>query len=528
MVKRRKRLVWTVAFLGSAIVVLVFIASAMAHRLDPYIRQQVLLYLQDRFDSEVEIQALRIHMPNASSLHLLLTRRRGAVANVSGEGVVMRHNGRRDVPPMFVMKSFSFDVDLAAVFDSFREIQSVKIDGMQIIIPPKAERASFDESSGEEQTWQNKLIIKDVIVTNSRLTILPKDPAKTPLTFDLHQVHLQAVGKEVSMRYAAALTNPKPPGEIVSDGRFGPWAASEPGDTPLNGDYHFDDADLGVFAGISGTLHSMGHFEGTLSSIDVTGDAAVPNFSLKRSGNKVPLRTHFQVHVDGTSGDTILQPVIGTLGSTTFRTSGTVIKNEPATHRSIDLNVTMNQGNLDDVLRLAMKGSPFMIGQIDLKTKIVILPVSGKVREKLLLDGTFEVTGGHFQKSTIQDQIDALSRRSQGQPKNEEIDEVVSQMGGRFKLENEQITFDPVSFSVPGSGIDLMGSYDLDEDILDFQGTLRMQATVSQTMTGWKHWVLKPLDSFFAKQGAGTLLNIKVTGSAEKPAFGLNRGGNKK
>jgi hypothetical protein len=54
-----------------------------------------------------------------------------------------------------------------------------------------------------------------------------------------------------------------------------------------------------------------------------------------------------------------------------------------------------------------------------------------------------------------------------------------------------------------------------------------MNASISQTMTGWKHWVLKPIDPFFSNQGAGTLLNIKVEGTAEHPTFGLNRGGKK-
>jgi hypothetical protein len=344
------------------------------------------------------------------------------------------------------------------------------------------------------------------------------------LTFNLHEVQLTEAGNGVSMKYIAALANAKPPGEILSKGSFGPWVAEDPGDTPLDGNYDFDNADLGVFAGIEGTLHSMGSFGGTLSSIDVKGQASVPNFSLKRSGNPVPLTTRFQVHVDGTNGDTILKPVIGTLGTTTFTTSGTVIKNYSANRRSIHLEVTMPNGDLRDLLRLAMKGDPFMEGHIGLKTKIDIPPLSGTVREKLFLDGIFEVSGGKFLKSHIQDQIDSLSRRSQGQPDNWNIDEVVSQMGGRFILENEVIRFTPVSFSVPGSGIDLNGSFDLDQDVLDFQGTLRMQAKVSQTMTGWKHWVMKPLDSFFSKNGAGTLLNIKVQGTMENPKFGLNRG----
>jgi hypothetical protein len=228
--------------------------------------------------------------------------------------------------------------------------------------------------------------------------------------------------------------------------------------------------------------------------------------------------------VDGTNGDTILKPVIGTLGSTTFTTSGAIIKNESAMHRSISLDMTMPNGDLHDILALAMKGPPFMQGRLNLKTKIDIPPLSGTVREKLMLDGVFEITDGKFLKSAIQDQIDSLSRRSQGQPKNEDIDEVVLQMGGKFKLDDEIIEFEQVSFAVPGSGIDLGGRFDLDKDILDFQGTLKMQAKVSQTMTGWKHWVLKPVDPFFSKQGVGTLLNIKVEGTAENPKFGLNHG----
>jgi len=528
MTRRKKWLLGIGLSAVIAVVVLAFIASRMTHRLDPYIRDQVVLYLQKRFDSEVEIQSVQITLPKASSLRMWLTHRRGAWATINGRGILLRYKGRRDIPAMFAMKSVHFNVDLAELFDSTRVIQGVEIDGMEINVPPKDDRPNFNPPDDDQQGIQKSVSIRDVRITNSRLTLLPKDSKKLPLTFNLHEVQLSEAGNSVAMKYIAALTNAKPPGEILSNGSFGPWNAEEPGDTPLDGKYDFDNADLGVFTGIAGTLHSTGNFGGTLSSLDVTGQASVPNFALKKSGNPVPLTTRFQVHVDGTNGDTILKPVIGTLGTTTFTTSGAVIKDYLANRRNIHLEVTMPKGDLRDLLRLAMKGPPFMEGQVALKTKIDIPPLTGKVREKLLLDGTFEVTGGKFLKSHIQDQIDSLSRRSQGQPENWNIDEVVSQMGGRFNLENEVIRFSPVSFSVPGSGIDLNGSFDLDQDVLDFQGTLRMQAKVSQTMTGWKHWVMKPLDSYFSKQGAGTLLNIKVEGTMENPKFGLNRGGQKK
>ena len=116
-----------------------------------------------------------------------------------------------------------------------------------------------------------------------------------------------------------------------------------------------------------------------------------------------------------------------------------------------------------------------------------------------------------------------LSRRGQGQPQNMAIDEVVLAMGGRFHLEDEKITFESLSFAVPGSGIDLAGKYDLDKDLLDFHGTLKLNATVSQTMTGWKRWVLKPVDPFFSKEGVGTFLHIQVVGPSKAPKFGRDK-----
>jgi hypothetical protein len=336
-------------------------------------------------------------------------------------------------------------------------------------------------------------------------------------------VNLDSVRSVDEMRYDAFLSIPKPEGQIRSTGTFGPWVGDEPSDTPLAGDYRFENADLGVFPAIAGTLRSTGHFEGELSEITATGEAEVPDFRLRMSGNAVPLHTSFEVGVDGTNGNTTLKPVRARLGTTNFTTSGAVIKHDGDTRRRITLDVHMPAGNLRDVLRLAMKGDPFMQGSLRLDTKIVIPPLSGKVREKLRLDGTFDVSGGTFLKSTIQDQIDTLSRKGQGKPKNLEIDEVVSRMTGDFVLEDEVIAFRTLAFEVAGAAVSLNGVYDMGADVVDFHGALALDAKVSQTQSGWKRWVLKPVDPFFAKNGAGTYIKIKIDGSAKAPKFGRDK-----
>jgi hypothetical protein len=504
---------------------LVGMAFWLAKRFEPYIREQAVEYLRKRFDSEVELASLRVHLPRTSPVRLLLTQGRGVFAAVEGEGLSLRQRGRRDTPPMFAMKRFGFRIDLGALFDTPKVIPQVRLEGMEITIPPKGKRPDLGGGrESKEADAKTSVIIEEVLVRDARLIILPKDQNKVPLTFEIHHLRLESAGRNMAMKYDATLTNAKPRGQVQSSGTFGPWVAVEPSDTTLAGEYRFEKADLSVFVGIAGILRSTGRFTGSLSSIAARGEAWVPDFRLKMSGNPVPLYTRFETEVDGTNGNTKLKPVIARLGSTDFTTSGGVIKHEGHQRRAVQLDVSMPRGNLPDLLRLAMKGPPFMEGRVSLKTKIDIPPLASKVREKLRLEGSFELADAKFLRSQIQDQIDGLSRRAQGQPNNPQIDEVVSGMRGVFTVENEAIAFKSLVFTVPGANIRLAGGYDLDRDALDFHGTLRLRARVSQTMTGWKRWALKPVDPIFAREGAGTWLRIKVAGSSREPKFGLDRG----
>ena len=514
----------------------VIAARILSRRFEPYVREQAIEYLEKRFASEVELRALHVRLPQTSPVRLLMTRGRGGITRVDGEELTMRLQGRPELPPIFAIRKFAFEIDLSKLFDATRTVPLVVLDGMEIHVPPLGEQPakraaaalkSKDTSPAPDGHLPSELIEK-VVINNAVLVILPRDQKKLPLRFDIHRLELDSAGLGVPMHYQAQLTNAKPPGEIVSKGSFGPWAAGEPGESPLSGEYLFDKADLGVFAGIAGILTSTGSFQGTLAAIEVRGEAKVPDFRLKMANNPVPLDTEFEVLVDGTNGNTVLKPVHATLGSTRFTTSGAVIKHEVKQRRTVSLNVSMPDGAIRDLLRLAAKGPPFMDGRVLLETRIDIPPLSGKVREKLILDGRFELLEGKFLRSTIQDQIDNLSRRGQGAPTNTEIDEVVSYMTGQFRLQNEALSFRSLAFGVPGAHVQLAGGYNLADQALDLHGILRLQSKVSGTVSGWKRWALKPVDPFFAKRGAGTFLNVKVEGTSQHPKFGLDRSGGRK
>src|SRR5260370_35749001 len=150
-------------------------AYLLSHRLEPYIRHQAIEYLQKHFDSEVELGPLQVRMPTASSLKVLLWGGHDRSVRVEGEGISLRHRGRRDIPSIFAMKKFAFDADLATLFNKTKTVHSVMIDGMEINIPPKADRPKFhagpdEDSKPAENQPETDVIIEQVLVTNSDLT----------------------------------------------------------------------------------------------------------------------------------------------------------------------------------------------------------------------------------------------------------------------------------------------------------------------------------------------------------------------
>ena len=74
---------------------------------------------------------------------------------------------------------------------------------------------------------------------------------------------------------------------------------------------------------------------------------------------------------------------------------------------------------------------------------------------------------------------------------------------------------------MPGANIALQGTYGIEGGALDFTGTAKLDATVSQMVGGVLGTLLKPADRFFKKDGAGTDVPIRITGTREDPSFGI-------
>jgi hypothetical protein len=190
------------------------------------------------------------------------------------------------------------------------------------------------------------------------------------------------------------------------------------------------------------------------------------------------------------------------------------------------MDTTSNSGRVEDLLLLAVKSNPpVMKGSTKLKAKILIPEGSADLIDRLRIEGQFGVADAEFTSDATQGKIDSLSRRSQGKPKDIDLT-AVSNLQGAFKVDKGDVTFSRLGFSVPGAEIDLAGRYSIDSGGLDFRGKLTMQAKLSQTVTGVKSFFLKAVDPLFkGKNGKGSVLPIKITGTKDHPSFGLDRSG---
>ena len=139
------------------------------------------------------------------------------------------------------------------------------------------------------------------------------------------------------------------------------------------------------------------------------------------------------------------------------------------------------------------------------------------------MNGEFGLGNAIFTSPEIREKIRALSRRGQGKPQDKDAGSAVSQLKGRFILRDTVITFPGLSFEVEGAAVRLTGTYALKNEELDFHGQLLLDAKLSQATTGFKSILLKAVDPFFRKEGK-TVLPIKITGTRDKPSFGLELG----
>lgn len=518
MTRRRKNILIAlgVVAVGLAIATPLFIRPALSR----WVWAEVKAHLERQFDADLTVASFDVNLfPSVG---------------VEGRGLKLVRRADADGDPLIAIETFAVATSLTRLRNG--NIRSVTIDGLTLSIPPDA-RSSLKSAMAPKPAAEPKpasrdsepLTIDRIETTNARLVIAPNDPDGVPLIFDIELARVDEFSSAAPARFEARVLNPRPRGFITANGRFGPWRADQPRKTFVDGTYTLKQADMSVFKGIGGTIDSKGSLSGTLDAIAVEGTTEMVDFSVETGGHPMPLTTTFKARVNGTNGNTYLDQVSAKLGNSPLEASGEVAGSPGKKGKTIRLNVKMQGAELEDLITLVVSERPSpMRGRLALEARLELPPGDEPVVEALKLQGKFTIARGQFASDGVQDKIDELSRKGSGKPKDMSIDNVLSEFSGQFALTNGVLELPALSFIVRGAEVRLAGSYGLRGERLGFTGQLRLQARVSQTTTGIKSVLLKIIDPFFRKHGAGAVLPIRVGGTVAQPEFGLNLFGGKR
>ena len=507
----RKWLIIAGVVLLACVIVAAIRLTVLVRRLPAYVRERAVSTLRTRFDCDVQLASLDVSAE-------------WPWVRITGTGLVLRPAGHADLPPLIQVQKFSAQAGLMELLNPIKHIRTVRLEGLWIQLPPRGQHlgapASPAKSATKAPAAPLAVVLDTVVADQAQLDLLSATAGRPPVSFEIHHLTLYDAGRGRPMTFHAELTNPRPPGEIVTSGQFGPWQKEEPSLTPISGSYTFSNADLSVFRGIAGILSSHGKYKGVLDRIEVDGETAVPDFQLRASGHSLLLKTQFHSIVDGTNGNTLLQPLRADFLQSELIMNGGVVRTPGVKGRSISLEVIADHARVEDLTRLASKSAtPPLTGFASLKTKLELPAGEGDLFDRLKLAGDFRIEQTRFTDAQVEQKMGELSRLGLGESHPKDAGTVLSDLKGEFTLGNGVMTFSDLTFAVPGATVQLKGQYTVRSQEFNFEGTLQLQAKLSQIVHGWKSILLKPVDPLFARGKSGMVLPIRISGTGDKPAF---------
>src|SRR5215467_8590398 len=341
-----------VAF-GAAVLVLLVAVAIVIYRAEPILRARVIESLSTRFHGQVELGEFHVALSHGVQVQ-------GRGLKIYGEGDPNVH--QPEVQPLIAVAEFRFHAGVLELLRSPMHVDTVYVKGLRLNLPPREQRQ-------QTHSWGHKIkiYVHQFVCEDAQLVINTAKPDKLPLEFDIDRLKMMGIGPGQPLQFEANLINPKPVGNIATRGSFGPWQADSPRDTQVRGSYSFDNADLGTIKGIGGILSSSGEYAGSLDRIVVDGTTNTPDFKVATSGHAVPLRTTFHAIVDGTSGDTYLQPVIAEFLGSSIVAQGSVLQAKNVEGHHILLDVTIEKGRMQDLLQVGVRTDPpVMTGEVQL------------------------------------------------------------------------------------------------------------------------------------------------------------------
>ena len=438
------------------------------------------------------------------------------------DGVSLRRNSAPGLPPVGTVTHLRVEgrwIDLLLLRDRVRLVAG---EGLHVIIPPPgsaANKADFPPGSSSDFTGPDT-VVEQLDLENATLDLqrtgggLYSFPIRRLLISNLHQ------GETIS--YVVDMQNAEPKGRIQAHGTFGPLLANKLSTTPLDGDFTFTKVDLSAIQGLKGTLSATGHFQGQLAEVEGSGQYSTPNFSVA-GGHRTLVEGMMSCAVNGLNGDVVLHSVEVRTGRSRIHAEGSV----SGSPRSTSVDLSVEEGRVEDLLRPFMTGQSPVTGPVQLHGHADLAPADpgASFFDRLTLNGAFKVPGERFTNTATERDLTAFSHRAQGiKTKEDPVEEpaVLSNIEATTSVRNGIAHMSPLMFQLPGAAVRLKGAFNLQNQQVHMAGDLRMNSDVSHVTSGFKALLLKPLAPFFKKNGAGAVVPIAISGTAENPKIGQN------
>ncbi|ABF42295.1 hypothetical protein Acid345_3294 [Candidatus Koribacter versatilis Ellin345] len=412
----------------------------------------------------------------------------------------------------------------SGLIGSEKHIRMLSLEGMRIAFPPQNPESSGGQNDVRPQRVGVPSGIKfdQVEARNSQIVFARKNPEKEPRTFAIYDVILKSFAPGEAIHFNAVLRIPVPPAEVNVDGVFGPLTGDAIGKAQLKGRFTMKNADLSKFHALMGTLSAQGQFEGQLEGLTVNATTNVPDFGTKATHHTIPLNTDFTAVVDGTNGDVQFQPVHALLGETKLIATGKLEEVPDANGKRLTLHIASQEARIQDLMVLFTHSKPPLQGATRFDMSVQLPPDKKPFEERLQATAHFGIRGSKFSKQQTEQKVSDLSQRAQGNTKDDDPPPVMTDLSGDVNLAGGTANFSRLDISIPGASAALHGTYKLETHAVDLHGMLHTDANLSDATTGFKAFLMKVVELAKKKNKNGATVPVKITGSYERPDFGLD------
>lgn len=406
-----------------------------------------------------------------------------------------------------------------------KHLRMLLVDGAEISFAPHSDktdsRPAMKPGQEGESSKTDEPLFDQVEATNSKVIFETDKPGGEPNTYDIHKLTLKNFTTIEPIHYDAVLRIPTPPADVQISGIFGP-VATRLNDAKLQGAFNMKDADLGKFHALYGKVSAKGSFDGTVSSFVVNGATDSPDFGVSSTSHALPLKTAFQAHVNGTTGEVEFQPIQAVLGKTKLVAQG---RFEGGKSKVLNLDIKSDDGRIEDVMYLFVHEKSPLRGATNFQMSVKLPDDQRSFDQRVEMQARFGIRGSKFTNDETEQKVSKLAEQAQGQAKKAQEDDdpplVVTNLRGSVHLKDGIAKFAQLDCTVPGASAKLHGNYNLDSHAVDLHGTLTTSVKLSKATTGFKSFVMKVIEVTKKKDKGPATVPVSITGTYEKPSFGV-------